>query len=374
MEEIPKRLTQIARLQRDKTAAEEAYAALNKKLQDIRLAKEATISMAEIVRPALVPESSELPRNIILIAGLLLGLLLGGVAAVGRHKFDTRIYTPEDLEARNFRSIGVVPDLHLVPDSKKRLRSAEREEEDTDVDREREKEEKPRVASALEKPTAASEAYRRLHLNLQLSRNGDPVRTVMVTSPEPGAGKSTTALNLAATAARAGRRTLVVDADFRQQQIQALTGSAKWSSLEDLLANPEDEVDYSEFSTGLPNLYAISQRDEMVDAGAGPGLSSPEMEQLFERLRSAFDLVVFDTPPVLAVADAIFLATRCDATLIVVQAGKTDVEELEQTSDDLRDARAEIVGTVLNRFNPSEPSSYTSRYQYQDYAEASEAG
>lgn len=375
MEEIPESSTQIARLQRERTAAEEAYNALEQKLQDVRLANEATISMAEVVRPALVPEESVMPRVLIILAGLLFGLMLGGVIAVARHKIDTRIYTPEDLEARNYRAIGVVPDLHLAKDSQRRLQSSGLGEEDTDgsgIAHGSVQDEKTRPTTTLQNPTSTNEAYRRLHLSLQLSREGDTVRTVLVTSPEPGVGKSTTALNLAATAARAGQRALIVDADFRQPQIQEWMGSSEGPSLADLLENPDAELNYLELATDVPNLYAIAQREALSDAGVV--LSSPEMERLFGRLRGAFDFVVFDTPPVLAVADATFLATRCDATLIVVQAGKTEAEELELTSDELRDARADVVGTVLNRFNPSEPSSYTSRYQYQDYADDAEGG
>ena len=359
MENIPERSIQIARLQREQAATEETYNGLQQKLRDVQLANEATISMAEIVRPALVPDASTMPRTIILLAGLLLGLSLGVIAAVVRHKIDTRIYTPEDLEARNFKSFGVVPDLYLATGSQRRLPAPA-----VGDDNGRPGEEKGPLASVLERPPAACEAYRRLHLNLRRSREERPVRSVLVTSPEPGAGKSTTVLNLAATAARAGQRTLIVDADFRQPQIQSLTGASGGLSLRDLL-DSKAELNDSALATDVPNLFVVSQREPLADADVV--LSSRQLEQLLGRLQDAFDLVVFDTPPVLAVADATLLAARCDATLIVVRAGRTEAEELEQTSDELREARADVVGTVLNRFNPAEPSSYAARYRYQEY-------
>lgn len=364
MTDIPERSTQISRLRRERAAAEETYDALTRKLQDVQLAREATISMAEVVRPALVPESSTMPRAIIVLGGVLLGLSIGGVTAVVRHKVDTRIYTPEDLAARNFRLIGVVPELDLAGEAPARLLPVGRSEETGKRDGADTGGQATPPPPALQNPPAVSESYRRLHLNLQRSREESPVRSVVVTSPEPGAGKSTTALYLAATAARAGRRTLLVDADFRQPKIQALTGTSERPTMADLLADPESDPAHVARATSVPNLFAISHSAPTEDADLV--LSSPQLEHLFSRMIDAFDLVVFDTPPVLAVADAVLLATRSDATVIVVKAGRTELEELEQTSEELRDARAEIVGTVLNQFNPAEPSSYTARYQYQN--------
>jgi Mrp family chromosome partitioning ATPase len=103
-------------------------------------------------------------------------------------------------------------------------------------------------------------------------------------------------------------------------------------------------------------------------------LSSNEMADLIRRMREVFDLIIFDTPPVLSVADALALASHADATILIAGAGKTDTEELEQTANELREANADVVGAVLNRFNPSEPSEYSSKYRYEDYGYRPAAG
>jgi capsular exopolysaccharide synthesis family protein len=157
-----------------------------------------------------------------------------------------------------------------------------------------------------------------------------------------------------------------VDADLRKPQIQELLSEREGPFLTDLLENPDTASKEAErLATPVENLSVATPRDQPEDPDVV--LSSPKMERFIERLRASFDLIIFDTPPVLAVADATSLSSQCDATVVVAQAGKTEAEELGQATEELREAHAEVAGTVLNRFNPSEPSSYTSRYEYQDY-------
>lgn len=356
LQAMPKKSTRLARLQRQRATAEEVYTTLTDQLQEVRLADEATIAPAEVVRPALVPESPVLPRTLIVVAGILLGLSLGVIVAVIRYKIDSRLYTPEDLQQHNFRPAGVVPEWQRRGERRRLLPSAH------SADAERDPRSESTVLASREDATAASEAYRRLYVNVQSATSREAQgTTVLVTSPEPGVGKSTTALNLAAAAARSGRRTLLVDADLCKPQIR--TGAVEALSLTEFLDDPVRGTEH--FTTSVENLYVIPLREWLEDPEEV--LRAPEMERFIDCLCTRFDLIIFDTPPVLAMADATFLAPECDATLVVAQAGKTEVEELGQATTELRDAHAEVVGTVLNRFNPSEPSSYTSRYEYQDY-------
>lgn len=369
LQNIPKQSTQLARLQRRLATAEKVYTTLTDQLQEVRLADKATIAPAEVVRSALVPEDPVLPRALVLVAGVLLGLSLGVIAAVVRHKTDSRLYTPEDLRDHNFRPAGVVPDWRLV-DNRRLVASVD----DREARRDGRLSETTAIATRQKASVAAAEAYRRLYVNVQTSSSRDaPVQTVLVTSPEPGVGKSTTVLNLAVAAARSGRRTFLVDADLRKPQIREILDIAEGPFLTDLLNNPDATVkDAEDFATPVDNLSVAVPRKRLEDPDVV--LSSQKMERVIERLRARFDLIVFDTPPVLAVADATFLASRCDATIVVAQAGRTEAEELRQATEELREAHAEVAGIVLNRFNPSEPSSYASRYQYQDYVYDSDQG
>jgi len=349
MEAIPEQLVELAQLRRDQRSAEELYVSLQEKLQEVRLADEAEIAMADFVRPALVPEDPTLPRSLLLAAGLLLGLALGVIGAVLRYKIDTKIYTPEDLSKQNFAPLGVIPDMRKV-----RANSSPQNGQSTAV---------AALGSPQNASSAIAEAYRRLHMSVQFSGKDRNIQTVMVTSPDPGAGKSTTVLNLAFAAARAGQRTLIIDADLRKPKMYRFLGRASGPFLKDLLE--QSAIEPERLATDFDNLYAITLREPLSDADVV--LSSSQMVDLIRRLRDAFDLIIFDTPPVLSVADALTLASHADATILVVGAGKTETEELNQTAIELREANAEIAGAVLNRYNPSEPSGYSSKYRYEDY-------
>ena len=366
LQNIPEQSIELARLQRAQTNAEELYVSLNQKLQEVRMAEEAKIGMAEVIRPALVPGQPVRPnptRNLLL--GLILGGALGIAAAVVRYKLDARIYTPEDLRRHHFAALGVVPDMHRIRhQAPRRLAEANGHANGPGDER--------TPGTALAAPQSASsaitEAYRRLHMSILYHRPGAKVQTVLVTSPEPGTGKSTTTLNLAVTAARAGQRTLVVDADLRKPQIYNLLGRSSGPFLTDLLEEPA--MDPERLATDLDNVYAVTIREPLADADMV--LSSDKMTRLIEHLRGTFDLILFDSPPVLAVADAVFLSRQCDATIVVAGAGQTDADALEQTAEELESAEAQVIGTVLNRFDPSAASSY--KYRYEDYGYGGASG
>ena len=351
---IPEQSVELARLQRERQAAEGLYVSLSEKLREVRMAEEAQIGIADLIRPALVPDEPVRPNTTLnLILGLLLGMALGVVAAVLRYKLDSRIYTPDDLRRHNLSALGVIPDMHRVGRANgPGLPKANGHKLD--------------VATATPQgaSSAITEAYRRLHMSILFNRPGKEVRTVLVTSPEPDVGKSTTALNLAVAAARAGQRTLIVDADLRKPQIYTHLGQSSGPFLTDLLG--ETTIDADRLATRIDNLYAVTTREPLADADVV--LSSDRMARLVERLRGAFDLVIFDSPPVLAVADAVALSRLCDVTLVVAGAGRTEAEALWQTAEELGNADAEVVGTVLNRFNPSEDSGH--KYRYEDYGYA----
>jgi len=346
METIPEQSVELAQLRRDQRSGEKLYISLQEKLQEVRLADEAKIAMADIIRPALVPKDPAIPRSLLLVAGLLLGLSLGVIGAVVRYKLDTKIYTPEDLSNQNFAPIGIIPDMAKV-----KGKSLAQNGQST------------ALGASQNASSAIAEAYRRLHMSVQFNRKEKDIQMVLVTSPDPGAGKSTTVLNLAFAAARAGQRTLVVDADLREPTMHRFLGRASGPFLKDLLDRPS--IGPERLATHFDNLYAITLREPLSNADVV--LSSNKMVGLIQRMREVFDLIIFDSPPVLAAADATFLANRCDATVVVARAGKTKAEELSQTTDELCEAHAEVIGTVLNGHSPSESSSYTARYEYQDY-------
>ena len=350
---IPGQSIELAKLQRQQQATEELSTILGRKLSEIRIAEESERGYARILRPATPPDDPEKPKKAINLAmGLLLGLMLGVGAAVARRKFDTRVYSPDDLNESDINMLGVVPDMRslIKKEFGKRLKlDFEGREVST------------ALVSLIAPMSPIAEAYRRLYIKIQFSRDEMGIQNLMVTSPKAGAGKSTTALNLAFTSAQAGKRTLVIDADLRRPSLHDKLGLPEGPSLLELLSEDESRWDSERFFTGIENVYVItgipvSQPTEL--------LGSRKMMDLVERFRTEFDIIIFDTPPVLGAVDPVLLSRQCDGVIVVASSDGTDMEALTQTLDELKSVNANVLGTVLNRFDPSSMYGYRSTYGY----------
>ena len=353
LRDIPGKHIELAQLERQQQSKEELFSILTKKLEEIRIAEESVTSFARVIRDSLPPESPEKPRKAVNLAlGLILGLMLGVTVAVARRKFDTRVYSPEDLNHSDINMLGVVPDMRqlIKKEFGKRLK----------IDFEG-REVSTALTALIAPMSPIAEAYRRLYIKLQFSRDEMGIQNLMVTSPKSGAGKSTTSLNLAFTSAQAGKRTLVIDADLRRPSIHDKLGLPEGPSLLELLSEDESRWDAERFFTGIENVYVITGIPVSQPAEL---LGSRRMMDLIDRFRTEFDIIIFDTPPVLGAVDPVLLSQQCDGVIIVASADGTDMEALTQSIDELRSVGANLLGTVLNRFDPSSMYGYKSTYGY----------
>jgi len=192
-----------------------------------------------------------------------------------------------------------------------------------------------------------SEAYRVLRTNLQFSSLDRPVKTIVVTSPNPVEGKSTTAANLGVVMAQAGKRVIVVDADLRRPTMHRLFGLDNREGLTTALVTDTPVLDGHLQATGIDNLRVLSTGP--LPPNPSELLGSRRMATLIERLKEEADIVVFDSPPSLAVTDASVLATQADGVLMVTDAGRTRRGSAEQSAVRLRQVGANLLGVVLNR-------------------------
>jgi capsular exopolysaccharide synthesis family protein len=358
---VPGQTVGLGQLERELAAAEQRYARLDGLLQEAVIAGESEIGSLRLLRAAEVPDAPVPPRtgrNLTL--GGLLGLLLGLGAAVVRGKLDTRLRTPDEVRERGLQVLSTVPDMTPLL-----RRSFPGKGPRTEVDGR----EVNKNLVALTAPfSAAAEAYRHLYTRIQLGLPDRVVQTVLVTSAEAGAGKSTTALNLALTAARARRRTLIVDADMRRPSVRRYLGLGDTLALEDLIAAPgQAAASMDRAATGVEGLWAVTVREPVADPLEY--LTSGRTQELVQAFRGTFDLVVFDTPPLLLASDAVLLSTLCDASVLVASAGQTDVEALDQVSTELSEAGARTLGVVLNRFDPTAPGyKHTYGYRQRHYS------
>lgn len=346
LQSIPMQTNDLEKLKRDKESIEKQYLDLVEKLQQARIKAEATKSFAQIIRPASIPDSPTNPRKAVnLSLGALLGLLLGLGSALARYKLDTRIYSPDDLRQRDLPLLGVVPDMTAT--MQRELGRGAMAGGGAGIVN-------ASLISYVSPLSPEAEAYRRLLANLQFKGIRSDIGSILVTSAEMGAGKTVTSLNLAITAAQSGKKTLILDADMHRPSLHMNLGFSQDPRRTRMLFEGRVPVRLEELKTGINSLYALSLRD--LIAVPGELLASHEMRSLLYRLKQAFDLVIFDSPPVLAASDASILAAQADATILVTSAGHTQTEDLDGAVEELRGIGARLFGTVLNRFDPRQGS------------------
>ncbi len=218
------------------------------------------------------------------------------------------------------------------------------------------------VSQNLFSPEA--EAYRMIRSNIQFMAVDQPVKAISVTSAIPGEGKSTTTANLGVIMAQAGLKTVIVDADLRRPTQHEIFQIPNLAGLTELLCSSELEADNYLRMTGIENL-------QIITSGALPPnpaelLSSKRMEQLLATLNGLADMVIYDTPPVLLVADTAVLSNRMDGTMLVIEAGRTRRDTARQAIANLQQANARLLGVVLNRVRVAKKRGQ-SDYYYRGY-------
>ncbi|HEV7364549.1 MAG TPA: Wzz/FepE/Etk N-terminal domain-containing protein [Gemmatimonadales bacterium] len=318
--------------------------------------------------------------------GLLLGLLFGAGGAFLLEALNTSIRKPEDLEvALHVPGLAVIPRLTTgSAPAPRRLGGLLGPGKRAELDAKR-----PTASSlgTVAQPFSIGvEAFRMLRTSLVWCEQGDNMKTLVVTSAAPGEGKTLTSANLSVTFAYDGLRVLLIDCDVRRPRLHGLFQVPRSPGLMELLTPSHNGSDAAQSLTFNPSAGRTDSGRPITDVirptnvrglslltcGALPTnasnlLSGVRMRVLLQELAKSFDLVILDTPPVLATADAGILASLADGVLLVVRAGQTDRVAAKRAHQQLVNVGATIVGTVLN--DPGgEVSQYGDYYYPYDYA------
>ncbi len=279
------------------------------------------------------------PKRLLnIIFGCFLGLFAGLAFALLQEYLDDHINGIEDAE----RLLGL-PSLATVPFLKS---------------------DGPKLLSEFTGFNPAAESYRLLRTNIKFAALDSPIKTLVVTSSEPGEGKSTTAINLAMAMAADGRKVILVDGDLRRPTLHKVLELPILPGLTDVLLGEAEIEDVVNKINDVPNLSVITC-----------GLSAPNPSELLgsrpfrnviEQLKQHSDLVIFDAPPASVAADASVLAAIVDGTLVVVEAGATKSAMARRTVEMLRRARANILGICFNKITATSGGHYYNyHYNYQ---------
>ncbi|MFC7371397.1 CpsD/CapB family tyrosine-protein kinase [Fictibacillus iocasae] len=211
------------------------------------------------------------------------------------------------------------------------------------------------LVTKLSSKSPVFEAYRTLRTNIQFASVDKELKTLVITSPGPGEGKSTTVANLAVAFAQTGKKVLLIDADLRKptvhytfqtENLEGLTNVlSKQSNMKKVLQKTENE-----------NLFLITSGP--IPPNPSELLGSNSMKELLAEASAEFDLILFDSPPVLAVTDAQILSNITDGSILVVKSGGTEQDQAVKAKEMLMTGQGKLLGVVLNSKNQKNDDYY----------------
>ncbi len=331
---------EIMRLEMQRATIQASYTNLLKQYEEIRLAEARSLDTIAVSEPAThaTKVKPQTVKNTLLAALVGLMLALGGVFFL--EYIDDSIKTPDDIV-----HLGDIPILSGITET-----------EDARFT--------PLITHVKPK-SPVSEAFRILRTNIQFASVDKPTRTVTITSPGPSEGKSFLTANLGIVMAQQGRRVIIIDADLRkpmQHKLFELPNNVGLTTL--LLVEDEDDILPFVQSTNIGNLRVLTSGP--IPPNPSELLGSRRMGELMAKLLEDADILLFDTPPALAVTDAIVLSKRTDGVVVVVRAKSTRIPALLQVLMELERVGSHLLGVVLNAL-PAKGQGYYS-YYYHSYS------
>jgi succinoglycan biosynthesis transport protein ExoP len=355
MEALPASESEEARLIQQVQSAQTVADQLREEYQRARIAEAVEAGPVEIVDLAPQAITIGVPRRRIVFFGLLLGLVLGVGASAVLERMNTSIRRLEDLDGLALANLAVIP--RIIGDKDQILQRLRLKFGALDG-----KANRQRAVAVLNTQSRWSEAYRTLRTNLLFSEKAGSFKKLVITSAVQDEGKTTTALNLSATFAQMGMRVLLVDCDLRKASLHKVFDLPRKPGLTDVVYGDASLGEVIR-STPIEGLYLIPSGS--LPPNPSELVGGPQMLRLINEQLSDFDLVIIDSPPLLAASDASILAKRVDGVVMVIRAGGTEFAAVRQALIQLSGVGARVLGAVLN--DPDEKIPKYGRYYYYDY-------
>jgi succinoglycan biosynthesis transport protein ExoP len=338
---------------------------------------QASIQRAEQFNNVRLIEEAETPggpigpnRSQTILLAFVISLALGIGLSYLMENLNTTIRTVEDLNRfSQLPMLAVIPILTDILANGKRsgirsieLRAAAIKDVNDSVELLDDISDKPVLADTMKVFSAAAEAYRMLRTSILLSTAGHPPKTIMVTSGQPGDGKTTTVFNIALALTQLKAEVLVVDCDMRKPRIHKLLQLQKSEGLSTLLASGGDPDKFIS-QTPVPHLSVLPCG--FVPPNPSELISSESMKELLRSLAGRFDYVIIDSPPMISVSDPIILSTLVDGVIFVVKSGQSKGELVRRACQDLSAVGARVLGVTLNNLNIRKDGyEYYRHYRY----------
>ncbi len=363
---LPGRSMRYAQLQRNKSTSEKVYLMVSEKFQEAFIAEQSEfgyINVLDRAEPAFQPVSPKIFMNMAL--AVLGGIILGLGVVILRELIDSRVRSPEDVKKQGLVTLALVHNFDTIQEVKENIMGGNGSGYPSGEFQNGAMNLKKSLVVYYNPMSPVAESFRRLRTSLFFASPEKPLKSILVTSAEPSEGKTTIVANLALTYAQLGKKTLIVDGDLRRGALHKFIGGEKSPGLTEFLTE-ESKFD---------SVIAKTNIDDLSFVGCGlhspnPAelLSTPLMHSFKKSTEKAYDLVIYDSSPLLLVTDGLVLASLVDGVILVVQSGETRTAVLEKSIEMLQQVGANIIGVVVNRFDyRSTLHSYYKSYTYYTY-------
>ncbi len=366
---------QYRRLERAKENNEKLYGLVLQRTKETELASSLRFNNIRVAEEPLAGRKPVHPRIPVNFAvGLSLGLLVGLGLMVGWESMDRKLRVPDEIEADlTIPLLGTLPSVDRSSKSHGAYYGRRHKQQQHPPDKSADKTNcVPELIVHLAPSSNTAEAARGIRTSLTFASPDKRQQVVLVTSANPGEGKTMVASTIAIAFAQAGHRTLLLDCDLRRARLHRVFQQTNDIGVSSAMYNPE-LLDSPTLNTTIPNLWLLP---------AGPRVASPaellqssKFSQFIASLRDRYDRIIVDSPPIIAVTDAVVLSTLSDATILVARSGKTLRQVALRAIRLLRDVSAPLLGCVLNRFEPGQRGKgyYYSYYHASEYSASSES-
>ncbi|MFC1739097.1 GumC family protein [Planctomycetota bacterium] len=342
--DLNNQLAQYTVLQSDWEQTKKLCDILDDRIKELAVTEEAgalNITILEVARPAAKPSKPQKAR--IMAIAFILGFMLSFGIVLVKESMDTRLHSAEEII-----SVLEVPVLGSVPTMSKKNSISERGQK-----------------VHLEPSSPIAEAYRTIRTAVFFGVPEGEAKTILVTSPDPGDGKTTLVSNLAIAIAQTSQKTLIIDADFRKPMQHNVFEVTNESGLSSALTN-RSTLDEAARSTSIKYLDLMSTGPDVPNPSEM--LNSSTFRKILEALSARYDRIVIDSPPVMPVTDTQILAAFCNVTLLVLKADKSTRKVSQQARDGLLSVGARLLGVVVNATNRKNGNyGYSSGYGYYGY-------
>ena len=358
LQSLPKKELQLARLERNFRINEEIYTLLAKKYEETRISEAAVVSDIKpldlATSPGIqVPYKSKKKQKLIL--GFFIGLGLGLALAFMLEYLDDSVKSIDEIEKELMLPVyGMIPflksvKLHKNPPGKSSTGNGKYLKNENNL------------LIQFAPKSVVSEAYRTLRTNIQFANIDQKLKTILVSSTEASEGKSINVSNLAISMAQLDKRILLVDTDLRRPTIYTLFNLNKDKGLIDILAGKKSWKDVIK-STKIENLNILTSG--VLPPNPSELLNSERFAKLIEELKAEYDLILFDSPPIQPVSDAMVLGSKLDGVLLVIESGRTNKKAVMRIKTLLENVNANLIGVIYNKIKPRHGYDY---YYYHNY-------